>query len=320
MKTSWALAIAAFVVLAGGNSARAQTSTAENERAERLFQEGKNLMGEKRYEEACPKLQESQRIDPATGTLLALALCHEGQGKLATAWREFRQALPLAQGEKRRDRESLAQSHVNELTPRLPKLVVSVPRDVAQNAGFAIRIDGERLDAGSYNMSTPLDPGDHVIEAVSDGKTSWRGSVSLVERETKTLLIPGSSPARTDEHHTDTDRTPSGGLPLREIGIALVSVGGVALITGSIFGLSAISKNSDATDKCPNPNACADPEALKLNDESRSAATASTILIIGGVVFAAGGAALILTSPSKRAAAGPVVGPGFVGFSGRAVF
>lgn len=73
-------------------SAHAQSSSSGEivAAARALFDDGKRLMLEKRWDEACPKLAESQRLDPGGGTILALALCYEGTGKTATAWATFK--------------------------------------------------------------------------------------------------------------------------------------------------------------------------------------------------------------------------------------
>jgi hypothetical protein len=48
--------------------------------AEGLFTEGKALMQAGDYEAACPKLSESDRLEPALGTKLNLASCEAGRG------------------------------------------------------------------------------------------------------------------------------------------------------------------------------------------------------------------------------------------------
>jgi hypothetical protein len=54
--------------------------------AEALFQEGRQLLEEGHVDEACLRLAESYAQEPASGTLLNLARCHQTQGKIATAW------------------------------------------------------------------------------------------------------------------------------------------------------------------------------------------------------------------------------------------
>src|SRR5688500_1084042 len=69
--------------------AAAQSASAE---AEQLFRDGKRLMKEGKYDEACVAFEASQKADPATSTLLNIADCYEKAGRIASAWGAFLEA------------------------------------------------------------------------------------------------------------------------------------------------------------------------------------------------------------------------------------
>ena len=68
-----------------------------------------------KYAEACAKFTKSQQLDPSAGTFINLALCHESEGKVATAWAEFNEALSQAVKDGRADREQAARDHIGAL-------------------------------------------------------------------------------------------------------------------------------------------------------------------------------------------------------------
>src|SRR5690348_14706146 len=59
------------------------------EEAERLFDEAKALIKVNMWNEACPKLERSNEIDPARGTRYWLARCYADTSRLALAWSMF---------------------------------------------------------------------------------------------------------------------------------------------------------------------------------------------------------------------------------------
>ncbi len=322
--------------LAGGR-ARAQ-EPADAGLAEALFQEGKRLMQEDHVDDACPKLAESYKLDPGVGTLLALALCHEKQGKLATAWAEFVEVGPLAQREGRADRDRIARRHAVALAPRLARLTVDVDARAAALPGVAVMRDGTPLGKAAWGVAVPIDPGAHHIEASAPGHVSWSADMTIAAKAEQvvrvpaldaTALTPGVAAAAPPSAPgtvvaPPSPRTPSppatAGNGRRTIGFVVGGTGIVVAGVGTYFGVTAFSKGSEAKSLCPS-QPCRNPDAIGRNNEAHSAAVVSNIAFGVAVAALVTGTYLVLTVPSTpppalRASLRPLLGVRAIGIEG----
>jgi hypothetical protein len=301
---SGAAAAAAIACMVGtGSAARAQQPAGQDvATAQALFDEGKRLMGLGNYAEACPKLVESQRIDPGGGTLYAIALCHEGEGKTATAWADFNMALAEARRDRRADREAAAEARIRALEPKLARVRIVA---AAKGPGLEIRRDGTRVGEAQWATPLPIDPGPHTFEAIAPGKKAWQKTVDITGGGSTTdVEVPALEDAPVVAPPPALPPKPELPTPPRSDGStqrtwAFVA-GGVGLAAGVIglgFGLSARSKWNEATAACPNKR-CLDGTKVSLGRDAGTAADVSTVLVTVGAVSVVAAVVLWLTAPS----------------------
>ena len=157
------LALACACVLIAQVSA-AQPSEADRRHAQLLFDRGRALLDEGRFSEACPLFAGSQKLDPGGGTLLNLAVCHDKEGRLATAHAEYNEALSLAIRDGRDDRRRIAEEGIAALAPRIPHLRFELPKNVPADA-LTITVDGAVVARLAWNAALPVDPGKHRVTA-----------------------------------------------------------------------------------------------------------------------------------------------------------
>jgi hypothetical protein len=267
------------------------------------------------YGTACPKFAESQRLDPGGGTLTALAACHEGQGKTASAWAEFLEVVASARRDGRVDRERFARAHIAALEPRLSRLSLEVPRSVAaETQGLKVLRDGEEVGAPSWGSFLPIDPGEHSIVVSAAGKLPWKITVDIgakADRRTVTVPpledAPPESPAPapvavlppSSASDSISRRTNSG----KVIGFILGGVGVAALGAGAFFGIEAITKSSSARAACPSFMSCSQA-ALSENSTAKTDALVSDITL-GAAVAALGVSTVLLLTSHNRSTESP---------------
>jgi hypothetical protein len=274
----------------------AEPTAADKALATQLFIDGRKLVDEGHVAEGCRKLEESQRLDAGGGTLLNLALCHEKEGRTATAWAEFVEALGMARRDGRPQRIEIAQAHVASLQPRLSHLVVQVPPST-DLPNLQIARDGSMLLRTAWGTAMPVDPGEHVIEASAPGKISWK----------QVVIVPSSSADTVVAVPPLSDEPVARPLPQRQLpAVTSVAAGGsrapawvamafgaLGLGAGAYFGLSAISKQKTANKSC-DPNLCDDAGATA-NDQAIRFANFSTVGFVVGAVGVGLGTILFLT-------------------------
>ncbi|WP_437930810.1 hypothetical protein WMF37_16825 [Sorangium sp. So ce291] len=157
--------------------------------ADALLEQGKQLMKKGKLAEACPKIEESYRLSPRSATLLALAMCHEKQGKLATAWVEYIDLGAAARKEGNKRLEADAKARGAKLELRLPRLTLNVPRAAAVE-GLEVTLDGAPVDSETWGQARPLDPGEHKVSASAPGRKRWELSVTIKRGDRKAVAVP----------------------------------------------------------------------------------------------------------------------------------
>jgi hypothetical protein len=306
---------------------------ADTAAAEALFQQGRALLEAGQTGEACPKLAESQRLDPATGTLIALAACHEQQNKLASAWSEFTEAAGRAERESRPDRRQLASERAQRLEPRLSTLTVQVSPAVAAVQGLELTRSERALGRGAWNVPVPLDGGEYVIEARAPRMKTWRAILKIADAGDRQVVVipelipeppaPVASPPPVPPPAPAIDLPvapkPQGLSQLQWVGIGSGAVGVVALGVGGYFTARMLGKKDDADPYCggPSGNECetGSEGAALLNDARRFGNYATGFAIAGGSLLALGGTLFFVgrNSAAERSAVSLTLAPGALG-------
>jgi hypothetical protein len=303
-------------------SALAQTDPA----AESLFVEGTKLLAEKKYDAACPKLEESHRLAPKGGTLMNLAKCHAESGKTATAWAEYRAAAAQADRDGRKERAREANDNAQSLEAQLAHLTIEVLPAVRGLAGLSVTRGGVELGAGAFGMAVPTDPGVVEVRASAKGYRPWSSKVDVTAKAQKTVTVaelvpepaappeasaapppaalPPAAPSNAPPRPAPPEPDRSSSSSQKTIGYVAGGIGVVGLVAGVVFSLRAKSKDDDARSAGCTDTTCKTSEGLDASNASRWSGQVATVAWVLGGVGVAAGAVLVITAPSESAPVG----------------
>lgn len=302
-----ALCLMAAITVSSAGNARPAGNDAVLARS--LFDSGKALMSAGKTDEACEKFAESERLDPRSGTLLNLAVCREQQGKIATAWLLFQEAIPLSRNDARPDREKLAKDKLAEIEPRLPRLAIEVPFPVD---AIEVSLDGVAVGKAAWSEAAPIDPGDHQITVRAPGKKPWSTVVTIGPAADRHVVsvpnleddLPAVAPAassasasasapapRPEPRHVPPERSNVAGYVIGGAGIAALGV-------GAFFGLRASQKWDDAQSNCTG-DVC-NAQAESLSREANTAAWVSNVGVGLGLVGIGVATWLLVSAPGDK--------------------
>lgn len=295
--------------------------------AQSLFNEARSLMKKGKYTEACPKLEESLRMDYGIGTEFNLADCNEHVGKTATAWSQFLSVAAAAKSKGQSDREQIARKRAAALEPQLARLVVEVQN---KTEGLEVTRDEISLGTAVWGTAVPVDPGTHRVVARAPGKKPWESNVEVTAAHTVRVVVPGDltpfvadakkgaaapvaivappvTPAEPGSAQTTTTTTSydfpepideSRGQTQRVLGWVATGLGVAGLGASAGLGLASLS-DKNASDPYCQGNVC-DQTGKDYRDRAYDRGNAATYTGLAGGVLAVTGIVLIATAPSAR--------------------
>jgi tetratricopeptide (TPR) repeat protein len=283
--------------------------------ADQLFAQAKQLMSEGKFAQACAKFEASYDADPALGALLNLADCLERDGRMASAYGRWGDAIDYA-NKKNDERAKFARERREEIKPKLSFVTLAVKGEADDLTVFK---GDTKLSKGAFGTALPTDPGETVIQVVRGAdQVLWETTIVLAEAQQKTVEIPldviaQANPTTMKKRSSGSGRTgprgdvgaaPEGFWSTQRIAGFVVGAGGL-LVAGGGFALGGIaqSKKSDLDAECSagEETRYCTPSGLEIADEARTFAEASTYTLIAGGIVVAVGITVIITAPNEYA-------------------
>jgi hypothetical protein len=290
-----------------------------------LFQEGRRLLAAGHVDEACARFTESYAMVASSGTLLNLALCHQTQGKTATAWNEYKAAARLARNQGREDRATVADGKARTLEATLAHVTTTAVEKVPD---LRVAIETGPLGEGGLGVNVPIDPGIYHVTVTAPGYLPWKVTLDVKEAQQVMLKIPrlkeeplppslvtAPDPPGVVDSWDGLDRAPDA--RRSSVGLYLGVGGGLLLAGGTVFWSIAYTKFQSAKEACV-PGCSKSDHDTRVSDIQTLKDIAAGSWTVGGALVLASGVDFIIRR--KKAAVTVAIDPIKGGLSFRGSF
>lgn len=316
---SLVLAIATLFAVPGRAVAQ-DTAAQQRTAAEVLFEEASTLMASGRAPEACPKLVEVVRLQPAgIGAKMKLAECYEAAKQLASAYAAYGFAARAA-SDAGDPRSAQATERAAALRPRLSTLTIMVAADAP--ADLEVRRNGSVVGRGQWGTAIPVDGGAQRIEGVARGFSTVVATAAVPDEAgaivvTLPPLVATSSPS-SDAVPTQPPSADARDARDEPIPAWVWVSGGAGIVLGAVAFGFAVDQGAAAStieeqcgpgrDHCPDDyDADADREREQLDfglfvGLGAAGAVALGAAVVGLAVSASGGGERTARGPRLTAA------------------
>lgn len=288
--------------VAGPAALLAQPASSDaQKRADALFSQGQRFLKNKEYAVACAAFEQSQKLDPAIGTQLNIALCYEQWGHAAAAYHAFLEAARIAEAAAD-ERGPKALVRAQELKPKLATLTLTIsddglPADKPDPAAVIV-LDGKGLNKRKMRNML-LDPGAHQLEVRAPGREPVTKKFSLVmgQREEFELDIPAPLQGSKAAPRSLSPRRLAVGWTLTGLGVVGAGAAGyLAVVARRDYRAQFTSNCSSSTNECNEVGYVATHDA-------RRRANIASIVAGSGLALAVTGVVVLLTGRSRSNAA-----------------
>jgi hypothetical protein len=274
-----------------------------------LFEDARRLREAGNLAEACPKFEASFEADPQLGALMNLADCLERDGRLASAYGRWGDAIELAtrRGD---DRVDYARDRRDAVGPRLSFITL---KGVGEAPDLVVYKGNAKISPGAFGTALPVNPGETLIQVVRGEDVLWETKVVLAEKQESTVEIPlGEIAAQnptTVKKRTSVGETRILGTgpeiegfwsKLRIAGFVVGGVGVLGLGGGLVAGGLALGKRGDLDGECASSgdSQFCTQAGLETYDDAKLLADVSTWTMVGSGVVTAIGITLIIAAPN----------------------